>query len=465
MRIRTKISISHILLVILALALLTVLIGVRVESLFMNNLKKELRSRASGIAAVISAGSYKTSDFQLLSRSLADRFGTRITFIDKTGKVLADSEKDPADMGDHSDRPEFQAALGGEFGESVRSSASVGRRMLYVAAPAEQLAGRQVIVRVSLPTTQVDESVRDIGAIAILSFLAVGAVATVSSLWLTRTFTGPIGKMTDLARTLASGRFSERASVKSSDELGELSSSLNKMADSVERLDAMRRDFIANVSHELKTPITGVKLLAETLIRAIEDDKEAAVRFAGRITTDMERLSRVVDDLLVLSSLEVSEPHREKRPVDLGEAAAEVVDSFQHLAAERGLDLSVFAGEQPVGVHGDIHLIRTLIENLVDNALKYTSEGSVRVGVEPGEGVVVLTVKDTGYGIPEPELARIFERFYRVDKDRSRATGGTGLGLSIVKHIAENHDAKVSVESKLGEGSEFRVAFPLVDSR
>ncbi len=441
--------------------MLAALLAVRVEAVLMRNLKEELRRQSFGIAAVIRAGEYQVPELQPLVRSLAIRFGSRTTLIASTGRVLADSEQDPGTVENHAGRPEVRAALSGEFGEALRVSRTLHERMLYVAAPVEPLAGRDVVVRVAVPTTKIDDALSNIPLVALASFLAVAAVAAIVSLLLTRTFTGPIGRMNYLARQLAGGKLDQRAQVATQDELGELSESLNRMAESLEASNKLRRDFIANVSHELKTPITGLKLMSETLARSVEEgDTEAAVRFAGKISSDMNRLSRLVDDLLVLSSLEAPEKQPNRRPVDVSELAREVVQSYGHLASERGLELGFSSEESLPPVTGDTELLRTLLENLIENAVKYTSEGKVEVSVRMRDGHTVVSVTDTGPGIAAEDQPRIFERFYRVDKDRSRASGGTGLGLSIAKHIAMIHGASLRVASNPGEGSVFSVEFP-----
>lgn len=224
----------------------------------------------------------------------------------------------------------------------------------------------------------------------------------------------------------------------------------------------MRRDFAANVSHELKTPLASLQLLADTLQHAVREDPEAAVGFAKRLSAEMTRLSDLVNDLLTLSRLEQSESGtgEECRRLDLGELADEVAADFSDRAAEKELHLTVEA-HQPVHVVGDVVQLATLIRNLLDNAVRFTDPGgSIQVSVTGSEDQALLSVRDTGIGIPKDEQARVFERFYRVDKARSRATGGTGLGLSIVKHIAEQHSGRVLLDSTVGLGSTFTVRLP-----
>jgi two-component system, OmpR family, phosphate regulon sensor histidine kinase PhoR len=225
------------------------------------------------------------------------------------------------------------------------------------------------------------------------------------------------------------------------------------------RLEVLRRDFVANASHELKTPVAAVRVLAETLLTALPDDPEAGRRFAERIAREAERLDVLVRDLLDLSRVERGTLDVE--PVDLVGLAKEVVGGYGDLAEERRIRLHTELQPQ-VSMRGDRAQLGLLLSNLLDNALRYTpAKGTVCVRLDATESRAMLQVADTGEGIPARELSRVFERFYRVDKARARQTGGTGLGLAIVRHVAEAHGGTVRVDSELGRGSTFTVSLPV----
>jgi signal transduction histidine kinase len=224
------------------------------------------------------------------------------------------------------------------------------------------------------------------------------------------------------------------------------------------RVEAVRKDFVANASHELKTPAASIQAAAETLRDAAHDDPEAVPRFAAQLERDAMRLSRIVADLLDLSRLE-SESALDER-VSLDALVREEGQRCENTAREAGLQFQVET-PQPATVVGSARDLSLLIRNLIDNAIRYTGpSGRITVRVAAQGGEVVLTVEDTGVGIPSRELPRVFERFYRVDRARSRETGGTGLGLAIVKHVAENHGGRVQVQSELGRGTTFEVRLP-----
>jgi two-component system sensor histidine kinase SenX3 len=227
------------------------------------------------------------------------------------------------------------------------------------------------------------------------------------------------------------------------------------------RVEEVRRDFVANVSHELKTPVGALALLAETVEDAA-DDPEAVRRFAGRMRYEASRLTSLVKDLITLSRIQAAEPVPDPVPVELDAVVAEALDRCRMKAVARGIEL-VAATDHGLVVLGDEDLLVTALRNLLENAVDYSPEHT-RVLVttkRASEDMVEISVADQGIGIPERDRERIFERFYRVDPARSRATGGTGLGLAIVKHVTAAHRGNVTVWSKEGAGSTFTLRLPL----
>ena len=228
------------------------------------------------------------------------------------------------------------------------------------------------------------------------------------------------------------------------------------------RINDVRRDFVANVSHELRTPIGALGLLAETM--ADEADLAVMRQFAERIVRESERLARIVDDLLDLSQLEGA-PRSDREVVDVRSIVLDAVDQIASAADAAKIEVRVAAIDPRLAVRADRRQLVSAVFNLLDNAVKYSEPGSiVDVSVEPGASTVGVMVRDRGIGIPTRDLERIFERFYRVDRARSRETGGTGLGLSIVRHVAQAHAGEVSVISHEGEGSAFTLSFPLAEA-
>jgi two-component system sensor histidine kinase SenX3 len=228
------------------------------------------------------------------------------------------------------------------------------------------------------------------------------------------------------------------------------------------RVEEVRRDFVANVSHELKTPVGALALLAETVEDAA-DDPEAVRRFAGRMRYEAARLTSLVKDLITLSRIQAAEPVPDPVTVKLDDVVAEALDRCRMKAGARGIEL-VAATERGLAVLGDEDLLVTALRNLLENAVDYSPEHTrVLVSTKSAAGgIVEISVADQGIGIPDRDRERIFERFYRVDPARSRATGGTGLGLAIVKHVTAAHGGNVRVWSKVGAGSTFTLRLPLL---
>jgi two-component system sensor histidine kinase SenX3 len=230
------------------------------------------------------------------------------------------------------------------------------------------------------------------------------------------------------------------------------------------RLEEVRRDFVVNVSHELKTPVGALSLLAEA-VEGAADDPVAVRRFASRMGVETARLTRLVRDIVDLSQLQASDPVSRPVLVDLVRCVEEALDRCQLTAVARGVGVELVT-EVPddgadVEVYGDREQLTTAVANLVDNAVRYSEPGTrVAVGIHRGDGLLEVTVKDQGIGIPPAEQRRVFERFYRVDPARSRATGGTGLGLSIVKHVMSQHGGDVHLWSQVGLGSTFTLRLP-----
>jgi len=231
------------------------------------------------------------------------------------------------------------------------------------------------------------------------------------------------------------------------------------------KLERVRRDFVANVSHEFRTPLTAIQGFSETLLGGAMNDPQNRDRFLGIILEHARRLARLTDDLLMLSKMDADRLELELRRLPVEQLVAGCVETAQPRAVEKDLRLSVNLGKKLPDIAGDRRRLTEVLQNLLDNAIQYTpAGGQIMVSAEKYDGEVVFTVSDTGIGIPQADQPRIFERFYRVDVARSREVGGTGLGLSIAKHLMEAHGGRLWVESEVGQGSQFHFSVPIFDS-
>lgn len=239
----------------------------------------------------------------------------------------------------------------------------------------------------------------------------------------------------------------------------------NKEIEDLKRLEAFRREFLADVSHELKTPVFAAQGFVHTLLDAAVDDKKIRKKFLKKAARSLDNLDALIQDLLTLSQIETGEIKMHFEHFNIISLAEDVIDQLENKAEKKGLVIKFNADySQPIFVHADANRIYRVITNLVSNAIKYTEEGEILIGFEVKSEKVQVFVKDTGVGIPPEHLSRIFERFFRVEKSRSKEMGGTGLGLAIVKHILEAHNTKVSVLSTVGKGSTFSFNLPIGQS-
>jgi two-component system phosphate regulon sensor histidine kinase PhoR len=431
----------------------------------------DLESRARLIQHQVSRHFFplNVSELKRLAETLGQPGAQRVTLILPDGTVVGDSEEDPTRMDNHADRPEMKEALAGKTGSSVRASSTLNANLMYVALPVDpngQLAG---VVRLSIPLTVIDETLKEMLWKIVLAGMLIALAATPISLYISRRISRPLSQMKDNAERFASGQLDSRIRVEGPDDVIRLAEALNQMAAQLDdrihrlrKLENIRRDFVANVSHELKTPITSIKGFVETLLGGALDSPEDSKRFLGIVAGQADRLNAIIDDLLVLSRLEQDS---EKVEIIIEESGLKpvlemAIQACAPKASEKKIRVDLNCPES-VTARINPQLLEQAVINLVDNAVKYSlSSTQVQVDVSSDNGEIAVAVTDEGRGIAKEHFPRLFERFYRVDSDRSREMGGTGLGLAIVKHIAQVHGGSVSVDSSVGKGSTFRIHLP-----
>lgn len=405
----------------------------------------------------------------------------RLTVIATDGRVLADSENQADRMENHRHRPEVMAALEGRIGISRRASPTMaGAQFLYIAVPFEAGA-----LRLAVPLRNVEAHVNAIrfqmlGATT-LAFLP----AILISAFFARYFSARLGSIIEFAHQLARGNFSARLTRytgSGSDEFGVLTARLNDTGEKLqemfeqlqkehvelERLERIRKDFVINVSHELRTPLASIQGYSETLLDGALDDPHHNRRFVQIIRQNAERLTRLTADLLTLSRVELKTQRFNFASYYVNTLLDNARDSMKPMADKQSIRLEMRYAADAVEVFCDSEATHQILTNLIDNALKYTpAGGAITIGARPVIGgeheMVEISVADTGVGIPPDDLPRLFERFYRVDKARSRELGGTGLGLAIVKHLSRAMGGDVRVESTLEKGSTFFFTVPVHD--
>jgi two-component system phosphate regulon sensor histidine kinase PhoR len=431
-----------------------------------------IRSQASG-----------TLD-QARIKILAEATEARLTVVAADGRVLADSEAAPASMENHLNRPEFQDALQGKVGSVTRSSRTIGIDFLYVAVPMEPGPNPRYALRLAMPLKAVNEDIRAIRARILQSVALAFLPAVLIAGIIARSMAGRLSSVIAYAGELANGNFQARLPSSTKGELGLLSQKLNETGAKLERtvqqlqtehaeldrLERVRRDFVINVSHELRTPLASIQGYAETLIDGALHDEKNNLRFLNIIRHNAERLTGLTADLLTLSRLELRTKEFRFAAFRTGELLGGVIDTIQPIAARKNISIEQEDGPADSEVFCDSEAFYQVVSNLLDNAVKYTPQnGTITTGFHhiarpDGSAWIEFYVRDTGMGIPVDDQSRLFERFYRVDKARSRELGGTGLGLSIVKHLVRAHGGDVRVESEIGAGATFFFTLPVDDS-
>ncbi len=406
------------------------------------------------------------------ARAMARAAGGRITVVRADGKVLVDSEANAAGMENHRTRPELMQAFRGETGSSIRRSATIGVSFLYVAVPAASLGGA---VRLAVPLSEINQQVNRIRgkvlASTALAFLPAIALAAVLARLISRRLAAIMAHAGELAR----GNFRARLANTDSSEFGQLSKTLNDTAENLqqtvaqlerehaelEKVERMRKDFVINVSHELRTPLASIQGYTETLMDGALYDADHNMRFLGVIRHNAERLARLTEDLLTLSRIEQKRQQFEFESHMVDQLLKDAMDQVRPIAEKNDIRLEEDSPPKGAQAWCDSEAVSQILSNLLDNAIKFTPAGGrITVGSRPAGRTVEVYVRDTGIGIPAEDLPRLFERFYRVDKARSRELGGTGLGLSIVKHLVAALHGTTRVESALGQGSTFLFTLP-----
>ncbi len=593
---KLKLILSYLFVILVSFGFIALFLDKNLEESSLRDIQSSLIAQAQLIENQIAPESLTREDVKYLgtlTKTLSLKTKCRITVINSKGRVLADSQKSPKEifeMENHLNRPEVRTALTGNVGIDMRYSPTLKIDMLYVALPIKYSAvggsfsaGEKEIIgilRLTLPLESVRKTLFTIRKTVFLGLIFALVFAFVlGSIVASRTIK-PINRMIQVSRKFSDGDFSRRIIQVPHDEIGELATTLNKMAQEIEdkiketgtqnqkleaifnsmiegiivvdqegrivsvnptiekifgisvkdaagkifleairnndisevlnnalkkkeyvcteialiypahktfevsatplfennsvsgclavihditeirRLEIVRRDFVANVSHELKTPLTSIKGFVETLLEGALEDKENNRNFLRIIQEHAERLDKLVNDLLSLSHLESKEIALDNKSFNLRQQLQEVIAGFNSQLRKRNIEIKNDLPEA-IFVKADQDRIEQVFTNLIDNAVKFNKEnGFVKVYAQEINGKIRVTVEDSGIGIPEKDIPRIFERFYRVDKARSRELGGTGLGLSIVKHIIELHGGSVGVESIEGLGSKFWFILP-----
>lgn len=432
---------------LLAIAMLSVIsTAIIITFLYYGLFQRQVRSDLELSAKLLrDTHFFEGNSVHLEKNSFVDIKDLRITWVDDKGNVLYDNGVEPEALINHKNRPEIAAAFEKGEGESIRKSETMHEDSYYHAL----LLSNATVLRVSINAKNLASVFFSVMPMVSLILICIMALSIIFSHFLTLQIIKPIEEM---AENIENKNFD--APYK---ELLPFADLLKKQHADVLGAALARQDFTANVSHELKTPLTAISGYAELLENGMVS-KEKEKHFYKEIRGNSERLFSIINDIIKLSEIDRVERDEEFKETDLCEAVKESVELLRFEAEQKGVNL-YFKGESAF-ILARRDMIKELAENLIQNAIRYNKDGgSVEVTVFSGSEGLKLEVADTGIGIPLSDKERIFERFYKVDKSRSREVGGTGLGLAIVKNIATLHGAKIAVESELGIGTKISVIF------
>ena len=424
------------------LALVVEVISVAVCAfIYLNTIRASVKGSLAQCAELLAGFSSEEDYIERLQQNTPE--GIRITLIGQSGDVLFDS-MESAISDNHLNRPEVVSALEDGSGYAVRTSEANGLDMHYYAL---RLDGG-MILRVSMFASGINSFIGDALPLMLALSLVVVVIALIMAKILTDRLGEPIEKLSS----------NPDATEMPYPELRPFAEQMEKDRYVQQHMEMLRREFTANVSHELKTPLTGISGYAEMIETGIAKPEDVQ-DFAGKIRKEALRLLGLVGDIIRLSELDSAEKEEDAEQVDLLELAEENVERLNPIADSMGVSVTVDG--EPCYVTGSRKRLDELVFNLIDNAVRYNkTDGSVAVSVKNTEANIIFAVADTGIGIPSEARDRVFERFYRVDKSRSKRDGGTGLGLAIVKRVAMLYGAEIRLESEENVGTTVSVRFP-----
>ncbi|WP_396953990.1 sensor histidine kinase [Neobacillus niacini] len=402
-----------------------------------------------------------------------EEFKKRIEWTDKTSDARVIFTEDPMLLSAGIPYEEFtdnnlitfeerQHLLEGEKVIFVRKHPRFNQDILAVTIPLFKENQLEGAIFLYMSLVDVYEPFQSIRFILIVMFVVLLTLIIWIGHKMTNQIIKPLKEMETISQKMSQGDFSKRILVKKKDEIGNLSNSFNILASSLEEVDKKRREFLQNVSHELRTPLSYIKGYTEAILDGIVVDRNDIEKYVSIIQNEVGRMHRLVHDLLDLAQLEDDSYPMKCEPLPFAQLIMDVIERFELLASQKEIAI-IRELDQDIIVNGDIDRLEQVVSNLLDNAIRYTPKGkSVRICLSQEENTAIFIIEDSGSGIPKEDLPKVVERFYRVNKARTRKEGGTGLGLSIVYQIVKKHDGELKIDSVYKEGTSVIVKLPLI---
>jgi len=464
--IRWKLALSYIALIaVLLIAFLFIALN-SIETYYMDDRVEEVQFAAVMMADYV-VGRHS---FERLEQAPAQRFllqdtvwrrgeayGIRILVLNDNARVIADS---------HGGSRVGQTIIMAEIVDALNGNSAVTlQRDRYVLNVSESIydiaSGRTGAVLFVASVDDIFESLADIRTMLMLTTLLVGLLSVVVVFVISHYLISPLKRTVNVVRRMTTGQLALRIPVKGNDEYAILAQAFNGMTEKLEQVEKSREEFVSNVSHEMKTPLSAIKVLSESILLQGSAPEEMYREFLQDITSEVNRMTNITNDLLALVKVDQREQGLNIRSLELSQLVEDILKRLAPLAEQKKIGL-YYEVERPVQFDADEIKLSLAISNIVENGIKYTPKGgTVRVSVDSDHQNASVTIQDSGIGIPEEEQDKIFARFYRVDKARDRETGGTGLGLAISRAAVLLHGGSIRVSSKADEGSTFVIKLPL----
>lgn len=461
--IRWKLVSTYLLLIVISLLIINVFISRLILNIYIEQRKANILISANIIAnnvksyIVLDSMYEATEHINLIAENYSKEISGRVIVVDDEGVVRGDSNKEY--LGRAFKHIEIQDALKGQTSTNTYNFKEYGH-VLYVVVPSIVQSRIVAATLISVSLNDIYEDVNKINQNLILISIACTLLIVIISFIFSGFAIMPIERFIKAINNMLKGDFKQKVIINTNDEFKNMADAFNAMIMKLDQVDKQRNEFVANVSHELRTPISSMKLLSESLLHQEEDNINIYKEFMLDIASETDRLNNIIDELLVLVDLDKEKLHLNYRITYMNFLLEKIVNRLKLIAEKKKINLKLHLNER-IQIKVDSDKIQQSIINIIDNAIKYTQEGGeVKVRLYSQNKWCIIEIKDNGIGIPENSLYHIFDRFYRIDKARSRKTGGTGLGLAIANQIVTLHQGIIEVESKVGKGSTFYIKIP-----
>lgn len=454
-----KMLFSHIAVILITTLTLGLLMSFLVRNYMTEARQTELLREGQGVLSLITPF-WQTDNLSTTLEGISKIIGANAWLMDHTGEVIAGRSPERWIKYLKENPEELKALFTNDIQSWIRTSRKHGAPAVVAVIPVPNTAPPSSLFIYS-PITAVNKAVSTVEQLLLFSLLTGMAAALAIGFFISRNLTKPIESIIDSADKFAKGEFAARANVTGSDEIARLGRTFNSMAGALADVEQNRRDFLANVSHELKTPVASIQALAESLADGLITDQAQQQRYLNNIVAETGRIDRLIHDLLDMSQLEAGEISLNITTLDLAAFVRDHANSHQHMFSDDHLQISVNSPPNLPPVKTDPYRLNQVLNNLVSNALRHAPQGSeVQITLTALDSSVSVSVADQGPGIPAADIPHIFDRFYRVEKSRVRSDGGTGLGLAISKKIMTALKGTIAVDSVEGQGATFIITLP-----